>query len=97
VESIDQESITKVIVVRENQSHESVNDNGGESVERLTSSSSQEQQESEGDTDNEIPILKQYKQKTRRDSGWYPPNWNMLLTHSEPHPPTLAGITEVRT
>lgn len=85
-------------VVKENQSHETVDDNNGEeSVERPASGSQEQQQESETDTDDddEASKIKQFRGKTRRDSGWYPPNWNLLLNPNEPRPPTLAGITEV--
>ena len=98
VEPVDQENTTKVIVVG-SQSNETVdNYNGEESVDRPTSSSQLEQrQESEADTDDENSKTKLVKQRARRDSGWYPPNWNMLLNQNEPRPPALAGITEVRT
>ena len=87
---MDQESVT---VVKENQSNETVdNNNEEESIDRLTTSSSQEQQqESQGDTFDD-----QAKQKSRRDSGLYPPNWTLLLNQKESRPPPLAGITEVR-
>ena len=79
-------------VVKESQSNETVDNNEEESIDRPTSSS---QQESEADTDDETSKTKLGKQKSRRDSGWYPPNWNMLLNQNEPRPPALAGIKEV--
>ena len=65
------------------------------SFDRPTSSSQERAQESETDTDDDSFKPKQVQRKARRDSGWYPPNWNMLLNQNEPRPPTLAGITEV--
>ena len=77
-------------VVKENPSNETVdNHTGEESTDRPS------QQESEADTDDESSKTVVVKRKDRRDSGQYPPNWNMLLNQNESRPPPLAGIKEV--
>lgn len=97
LEAINQESITEVTVIKENQSYKTLDDddNNEEPVERSTSSRQEQQLESDVDTENEDSRIQLYDGKTRRDSGWYPPNWNTLLNANEPLSPTLAGITEV--
>lgn len=92
---VNQENIIKVTVVKENHRlHETIDDkNGEESVERPTISGRKQQQESEAVTDIEDSKAV-FNQKVRRDSGWYPTNWKMLLNAKEPCPPILAGISE---
>ena len=90
VESVDQAS-----TVKENQSNRTLDDTEEGSSDRPTISSQEQPQESETDTDDDSFKAKQVHRKARRDSGWYPPNWDMLLNQNEPRPPTLAGITEV--
>ena len=96
IDAINQESITEITVVKENQSQKTLDDdNNEELVERSTSSRQEQQQESDVDTENEDSKIQLFDRKARRDSGWYPPNWNTLLNANEPLSPTLAGITEV--
>lgn len=94
IESVNQESITEVTVVKESQSLKTLGNNSEELVERPTSSRQEQQQDSKVDTYSEDTKMQLFQGKTRRDSGWYPPNWNMLLNASEPLAPTLTGITE---
>ena len=82
-------------VVKESQSLKTLGNNSEELVERPTSSRQEQQQDSKVDTYSEDTKMQLFQGKTRRDSGWYPPNWNMLLNASEPLAPTLTGITEV--